>query len=130
MINWYNQKLLGGNLWPTSPSIGPLLKKQKQKKKTTTGKLEKNSINHKKESPVVLIYIYIYIYIYVYSVLSVLFCGQPEQQNRQFCKFSFFCWLFWPRLGDLCQSPIGVDERDFLGQVLGCAYTICSYGQI
>ena len=27
-------------------------------------------------------------------VLSVLFCGQPRQQSRQFCKFSFFCcWL-------------------------------------
>ena len=49
----------------------------------------------------------------------------------------FFCWLllglvFWPRLGDLCvcQSPIGVCVCYFLGQVLGCAYTICSYGQI
>ena len=24
---------------------------------------------------------------------SVLFCGQPGQQSRQFWKFSFFCWL-------------------------------------
>ena len=24
-------------------------------------------------------------------ILSVLFCGQPGQQSRQFCKFSFFC---------------------------------------
>ena len=51
--------------------------------------------------------------------------------------FFFFCWLllglvFWPRLGDLCvcQSPIGLYVRHFLGQVLGCAYTICPYGQI
>ena len=34
---------------------------------------------------------------------SVLFCGQPGQQSRQFCKFYSFCWLllglvFWPRL--------------------------------
>ena len=52
-----------------------------------------------------------------FHFLSVLFCGQPGQQSRQFCKFSFFCggWLllglvFWPRLGDsfVCQSPIGV----------------------
>ena len=49
----------------------------------------------------------------------------------------FFCWLlkglvFWPRLGDpfVYQSPIGVYVCHFLGQVLGCAYTICSYGQI
>ena len=49
----------------------------------------------------------------------------------------FFCWLllglvFWPRLGDLfvCQSLIRVYVGYFLGHVLGCAYTICSYGQI
>ena len=42
------------------------------------------------------------------------------------------CWLllglvFWPRFGDLsvCQSPKGVYVRHFLGQLLGCAYTIC-----
>ena len=38
-----------------------------------------------------------------FHILSVLFCGQPGQQSRQFCKFSSFCWLllglvFWPRL--------------------------------
>ena len=72
-----------------------------------------------------------------FHFISVLFCGQPGQQSRQFCKFSFFCWLllglvFWPRLGDLSvrQSPIGVYVCYFLGQVLGCAYTVCSYGQI
>ena len=50
---------------------------------------------------------------------------------------SFFCWLllglvFWPRLGYpcVCQSPIGVYVCYFLGQVLGCEYTICLYGQI
>ena len=50
---------------------------------------------------------------------------------------SSLCWLllglvFWPRLGDpcVCQSPIGVYVRYFLGQVLGYAYTICLYGQI
>ena len=48
----------------------------------------------------------------------------------------FFCWLlglvFWPRLRDLsiCQSPIVVYLCHFLGQMLGCAYTICSYGLI
>ena len=47
------------------------------------------------------------------------------------------CWLllslvFWPRFGDpsVCQSPIEVYVFYFLGQVLGCVYTICWYGQI
>ena len=48
-------------------------------------------------------------YLSLFSHL-VLFCSQPEQQSRQFCRFSFFFffffWLiikglvFWPRLGD------------------------------
>ena len=49
----------------------------------------------------------------------------------------FFCWLLlglviWPRLGDpcICQSPIEVYVCHFLGQVLGCAYTICWCSQI
>ena len=51
--------------------------------------------------------------------------------------FFFFCWLlsglvFWPGLGDpfVYYSPIGVYVSHFLGQVLGCAYTICLYGRI
>ena len=57
----------------------------------------------------------------------------------QFLFFFFFCccWLilglvFWPRFGDpsVCQSPIGVYVCYFLGQMLGCAFAICSYGQI
>ena len=45
-----------------------------------------------------------------FYILSVLFCGQPGEQSRQFCKFSSFCWLFlglvfWPKLGDpFCMS--------------------------
>ena len=53
-------------------------------------------------------------------------------------QFLFFCrWLLlglvvWPRLGDpcVCQSPKGVYVCYFLRQMLGFAYTICSYGQI
>ena len=44
----------------------------------------------------------------------------------------FFCWLLLslvsrPGLGDpfVYQSPIGVYASHFLGQVLGCAFTIC-----
>ena len=40
--------------------------------------------------------------------------------------------VFWPRLGNpcVCQSPIGVYVCHFLGQVLVCACTFCSYCQI
>ena len=51
--------------------------------------------------------------------------------------FFFFCWLllspiFWSRLGDpcVCQRSIGVYVCHFLGQMLGCTYTICSNGQM
>ena len=54
-----------------------------------------------------------------------------------FFFFFFFCWLlsgliFGPTLGDpfVYQSPTGVWACHFLGQVLGCAYTICRHGQI
>ena len=30
-----------------------------------------------------------------FHILSVLFCGQPGQQSRQFCKFLFFLFLFF-----------------------------------
>ena len=36
--------------------------------------------------------------------------------------------MFWPRLGD--QSLKGIHVCYSLGQMLGCAYTICSYVQI
>ena len=41
----------------------------------------------------------------------------------------FFCLSF---LGDpyMCQSPVGVYMCHFLGQELGCEYTICWHGQI
>ena len=56
--------------------------------------------------------------------------------TAKFCKFSFLCWLlygliFWPRLGDpfVYQNPIGVYVSHTPGQMLSCAYTICSYDQ-
>ena len=65
-------------------------------------------------------------YLSFFHILSVLFCGQPVQQSRQFCKLSFFCWFLlglgvWSRLGDpsVCQSPKGVYVRHSLGQMLG-----------
>ena len=58
--------------------------------------------------------------------------------TAKFCKFFFFVvdyykvWSSWLRLGDpcVCQSPIRVYVCHSLGQIPGCAYTICSYGQI
>ena len=54
--------------------------------------------------------------------------------------FFFFCcccWIlyslvFWPRFGDpcVCQSLMWVYACYFLGQVLGCEYTICWCGKI
>ena len=55
-----------------------------------------------------------------------------DSKVDNFTNSLFCCWLlwglvFWPGLGDLfiCQSPLGVYVCYFLGQVLGCAYTIC-----
>ena len=69
--------------------------------------------------------------------LSILFYGQPRQQNPLFSKFSFSCWwllglVIWPRLGDpfIYQNPRRVNASHFLGQILVCAYTICLYSQI
>ena len=68
-----------------------------------------------------------------YSVIS----WNSKVDNFTNFFFCFFCWLllgliFGPRLGYPCiwQSPIGVYVHHFLGQVLGCAHTICSNGQI
>ena len=77
-------------------------------------------------------------YLPFFSRSFSFFCCQLGQQSRRICKFSFFfCLLvlglvFWTRLNDPCecQSPIGVYASHFLGLVLGCAYTICWYGQI
>ena len=76
------------------------------------------------------------------SFFSHSFCvilwsaGTAKSTILQFIFF-FFCWLllslvFWPRFDDpcVCRSPIGVYVCHFLGQLLGCAYTIYSYGQI
>ena len=43
------------------------------------------------------------------------------------CCWLLLCLVFWPRLGDpcVCQNHIGVYVCHFLGQLLGCVYTIC-----
>ena len=60
-----------------------------------------------------------------------------ETAKSTILQVLFFYWLllglvFWLRLGYpfVCQSPIGVYVSHSLGWMLGCAYTICLYGQI
>ena len=68
----------------------------------------------------------------------ILLCGLPDEQNSQFSRFSFFfCWLsqglvIWLGLSDLfvSQNPRKLCTSDSPGQILGWAYTTCSYGQI
>ena len=74
--------------------------------------------------------ILLFTFFHFYSVVS------RDSKVVNFAISHSFCWLllgldFWPRLGDpcVCQSPIGVYVCYFLGQELGCAYTICWYGQ-
>ena len=63
--------------------------------------------------------------------------GTAKSTILQILFFWCCCWLllgmvFWSRLGEsfVCQSPIGVYVCHYLGHMLGCAYTICSYGQV
>ena len=54
-------------------------------------------------------------------------------RDREIYNFeSSLFLLIWLKLRDpfLCQNPKGVCVSHFLGQMLGCAYIICSYGQI
>ena len=78
--------------------------------------------------------IFLFTFFHFYSVVS------QDSNLHNFANSLFFfccCWLllglvFWQILGDpsVCQSPIGVHEYHFLGQMLYCEYTISSYGKI
>ena len=71
-----------------------------------------------------------------YLSLFSLSCDQPERQSSPFDRFSFLLTItssvVRPRLGELFLSPHprGVCASHFIGPTVGCAYTICSYGQI
>ena len=76
-----------------------------------------------------------YLSLFSHSFSFILWSADTAKSTilQIFC----FYWLllglvFWPRLGDpfVYQSPIEVCVCHFLGQVLGCAYTICWHGQI
>ena len=75
-------------------------------------------------------------YISFFPFYFSLFCAKPERHSPLFSRFSF-CWLsevllVWLRLGDpfVSHSPREVCASQFLERILGCSYTICSYGQI
>ena len=63
--------------------------------------------------------------------------GRQSPLYGRFSSLSFFCRLsqglvVWPRLDDsfVSQNPKEFCAFHFLGRILGCGYTICSYGQI
>ena len=69
-----------------------------------------------------------------FHILSVYSVVSRNRKVDNFANSLFFVdyYKVWPRLGDpcVCQSPIEVYACHCLGHMLGCAYTICSYGQI
>ena len=79
-----------------------------------------------------------YLSLFSHSFSFILWsAGTAKSTILQIFFFFSFCWLlfglvFWPRLDDpsVCQSPWGVCMCHFLGQVLGCAYTIYWHGHI
>ena len=77
-----------------------------------------------------------YLSLFSLSFTFFLFFGLLRQQSSLLSRLSFFDWLslgliVWPRLGDPFVSQNSEEIcASFPGKVLGCAYTICSYGQI
>ena len=76
-------------------------------------------------------------YLSIFSIsfsFTMWLAGTAKSAIRQIFFF-FFSWLSlglvaWPRLKDSFQNPREFCASNFLGRILGCAYTICSYGQI
>ena len=76
------------------------------------------------------LFILLFTFFQFYSVVS--------RNSKVYFSASFlFCWpslrlVIWPRLGDpfISQNPRGVCASHSPGLILGCAYTIGSYGQI
>ena len=65
-----------------------------------------------------------------FPFLFILPCGQQGQQSPQIGEF-YFLLVVWLRLDDLfvCQNQRVFCVSHFPGQMMGWAYTICSYGQ-
>ena len=76
-------------------------------------------------------------YLFLFSLSFSFPCGLLEQQSSQFSRFYFSYWLslglvIWMKLDDLFVPPNSKEfcTFHFLGQILDCAYIICSYDQI
>ena len=76
-------------------------------------------------------------YLFFFSLSFSFILWTAGKAKSTILQILFFCWLllglvFWPRLGDpfVCQNPIGVYVCHSPWKLLGCACTICSYGQI
>ena len=76
-----------------------------------------------------------------FRFLLFLLCGLPRWLSPLFGWFSFYFLFFillalglvvWPRLDNLfvSQNPRELCLSHSPGQILGCAYTTCLYGQI
>ena len=72
-----------------------------------------------------------------FRFLSTLLCGQAGQESPQSCRFSFFVIIIRFNClveirGSVCisKSQRKTPASYSPGQILGCAYTVCSYGQI
>ena len=81
----------------------------------------------------------VFIFLFTFFQFYIVVSQESKVHNFAISLFLFFYFfrlslglVFWPRLDDpfVRQSPIGVYVWHFLRQVLGCAYTICSYGEI
>ena len=79
----------------------------------------------------------VFIFILLFTLFQFYSVVSQDSKVDNFANSLLFCWwlsslVFLSRLGDpsVYQSPKGVYVCYFLGQMLGCAYTICCYSQI
>ena len=74
---------------------------------------------------------YLSFFSYSFHILSVLFCGQTEQQSRQFCKFSFFLLLITIRYGLLAEIrwsvSMSVSQRSLCVSFSWTGAGLCMY---
>ena len=81
--------------------------------------------------------VYVLIYLFAFFQFTLWSVGTAKSTMRQVLLFFFFWWLSWVlavwlRFGDLfvSQNFKEFSASYFLGQIPGCAYTICLFGQI
>ena len=76
--------------------------------------------------------VFVLLYIFFHFYFMVSRDSKFHNFTRSFCGWLLQGLVVWPKLGDpfVCQTPIGVCVPHSRGHMLGCAYTIYSYGQI